>query len=107
MEWDLRSTSDFNSNNTSELHRGFEKGRGRRISQSVITMKKPACNTQYNGITCLVEIGIGNGGELSLDGLQESHSNIEPIVSIMGQLCWVSNGSKWASSLCLHIEGPS
>lgn len=55
----------------------------------------------------MVEIGIGEDGKLLLDGLKESDSNVETIVSAMCQLCRVPHGTKGPTGFCLNIEGSS
>jgi hypothetical protein len=55
----------------------------------------------------LVEIGVGQDGELLLDGLEHPHRDVQPGVGGVRQLRRVLHRPEGATGLGRHIERPS
>jgi len=53
----------------------------------------------------LVEVGVGEGGELLLDGLEQADGDVEAGLGAMRQLGVVLHGAEGATALGAHIEG--
>lgn len=101
MERNFRPSSDFNSYNSSQLKKDMH-------INAMNPNKKQKMTKMFTPLPShLIEISIWQDGELLLDGLQESDSNIKTIVCIVSKLSCMLHCSKWTTSLCLNIIGSS
>lgn len=104
MEWDLRTTSNLNSNHTSQLTTTKSNDPLHKIPKNHKT-SKTLTPKRWRQQPNLVKVGVGKDGKLLLDRLNEANSDVESIVGAMGELRWVPDRSKRTACLGLNVVG--
>lgn len=119
VEWNLRATSNLNSNNTTQLHFSTKQ----TVKQStnligwLLIRKNRSNNTssffQENDqkieeriVEYLIEVSVRKDRELFLDWLQEPNGDVKAVVGAVSKLLRVFNGSERTTGLRLLVKGP-
>ena len=100
MERDLESSSNFHRHDSSKLR--LEEG----MHETNIKSRNIYQRQIRGWWTNLVEVSVGQDGELLLDGLQESDGDVEAVIGAVGELRWEPHGPERPAGLRHDIVRP-